>query len=341
MQQRECRVQIVTPAFMGNAHQSGQWRTPPFKALLRQWWRIIEAEKVKFNAQALHQREGELFGFAGTAGAKRSTVQLRLGGWSAGNGAKKWDYPAQLTVNHPETKFRPTADVYLGFGPVLPKSKKNNRERSQLEKPAIEAKSSERLLIRTPDGTTVGDALLLMHWFGTIGGRSRNGWGSFVLEGEGLEPLSLDHPLLKQVSRNWKDCMCLDWPHAIGRDENGLLIWETEPVESWERVMKQLAQVKIDFRTLFKFSTGKNGKLEERHVLAYPVTNHNPRELGNSGRNANQIRFKVVKDGKQFKGRIFHLPCGVPEFADKLKGRQETVWKQVHQQLDDQLGRLQ
>jgi CRISPR-associated protein Cmr1 len=31
-------VRFVTPAFLGNVEQQGQWRTPPFKALLRQWW---------------------------------------------------------------------------------------------------------------------------------------------------------------------------------------------------------------------------------------------------------------------------------------------------------------
>ncbi|OYV75217.1 MAG: hypothetical protein B7Z66_13795 [Chromatiales bacterium 21-64-14] len=28
-------VRFVTPAFLGNAEQTGQWRTPPFKALRR------------------------------------------------------------------------------------------------------------------------------------------------------------------------------------------------------------------------------------------------------------------------------------------------------------------
>jgi CRISPR-associated protein Cmr1 len=31
-------VRFVTPAFLGDADQKGRWRTPPFKALIRQWW---------------------------------------------------------------------------------------------------------------------------------------------------------------------------------------------------------------------------------------------------------------------------------------------------------------
>lgn len=32
------QLRFQTPAFLGNAQQQGPWRTPPFKALLRQWW---------------------------------------------------------------------------------------------------------------------------------------------------------------------------------------------------------------------------------------------------------------------------------------------------------------
>ena len=31
------QLRFQTPAFLGNAQQQGQWRTPPLKALLRQW----------------------------------------------------------------------------------------------------------------------------------------------------------------------------------------------------------------------------------------------------------------------------------------------------------------
>lgn len=31
-------LRFQTPAFLGNSQQQAQWRTPPLKALLRQWW---------------------------------------------------------------------------------------------------------------------------------------------------------------------------------------------------------------------------------------------------------------------------------------------------------------
>src|SRR5262249_59346834 len=42
-------VRFLCPAFLGNADQSGQWRTPPFKALLRQWWRLAYAADYHFS----------------------------------------------------------------------------------------------------------------------------------------------------------------------------------------------------------------------------------------------------------------------------------------------------
>lgn len=44
-------VRFTTPAFLGNAEQAGQWRTPPFKALLRQWWRC--AMRMRYAEQGL------------------------------------------------------------------------------------------------------------------------------------------------------------------------------------------------------------------------------------------------------------------------------------------------
>ena len=40
MQTFHYRLSFFTPAFLGNANQQAQWRTPPLKALLRQWWRV-------------------------------------------------------------------------------------------------------------------------------------------------------------------------------------------------------------------------------------------------------------------------------------------------------------
>lgn len=59
------RVSFNTPAFLGNAEQQAQWRTPPFKALLRQWWRVVKAPDA--NSTATKVGVCERFGHANAA----------------------------------------------------------------------------------------------------------------------------------------------------------------------------------------------------------------------------------------------------------------------------------
>ncbi|HNN87504.1 MAG TPA: hypothetical protein PKK14_08345, partial [Pseudomonadales bacterium] len=70
MQTLEYTVRFNTPAFLGNAEQNAQWRTPPFKALLRQWWRVAYAAEKQFkvNVAEMRKAEGDLFGVAADGG---------------------------------------------------------------------------------------------------------------------------------------------------------------------------------------------------------------------------------------------------------------------------------
>ena len=88
MQRMKYRIRFLTPAFLGNAEQSGQWRTPPFKALLRQWWRVVWAERHRFpeDCSAMRRDEGRLFGNAWLDGDfRKSSVRMRLSKWTDGS----------------------------------------------------------------------------------------------------------------------------------------------------------------------------------------------------------------------------------------------------------------
>ena len=45
------QLRVQTPAFLDNAQQQGQWRTLPFKALLRQWWQVLGRNVVEIVAR--------------------------------------------------------------------------------------------------------------------------------------------------------------------------------------------------------------------------------------------------------------------------------------------------
>lgn len=347
-------VEFLTPAFLGNAEQSGQWRTPPFKALIRQWWRVVCAADHNFpvNPAEMRREEGLLFGHAWLdddhnghgqkVSARKSQVRIRLDRWEKGQ-LTSWDRLEQSVVPHPEvqrTKYKVGPHAYLGYGPL---DGRGNTKLSSRVNAAIQAGESANLSIAVPDqhAAHIKRALALLHRYGTIGGRSRNGWGSFALhplptrEG-GAEGTLLvgDAPL-----RPWRDALAVDWPHAIGADDKGALIWQTaKAYDDWKTLMRDLAIVKIGLRTQFKFPNTQpphNTPLD-RHWLSYPITTHTVAEWKRKNlRLPNSLRFKVrrTNDGKCV-GVIFHVPClPPPEFRPDSRAI-GSVWQRVHAFLD-------
>lgn len=159
--------------------------------------------------------------------------------------------------------------------------------------------------------------------------------------------------------RPFADCLQLDWPHAIGQDKQGALIWESkESFADWQTAMRFLAKTKIDFRTQenIRFKNGVphpnerkrrqdwqlHHQPEERHLLAYPVTHHEvqkQRARGDEkpdwgdGRLANQLRFKLFRDSqRQLRARICHTPHACPLPGVTLD--QQAVWQKIHHWLD-------
>lgn len=356
----EYRLNFATPAFLGNAQQQAQWRTPPIKALIRQWWRVVKAPQVRFNVDELRAAEGRLFGTASDDGAEKShqsMLRLRLSEWDEGK-LTSWPTGEQAEF-HPEVGEQGRkvgAELYLGYGPLGIQARQTNLNSirdSDKRRTAIDDKASAELRLMFPVtySEELQTALQLVAWFGTLGSRSRNGWGALQMTHEHLKPLTRVNLESLAAMRPLADCLKEEWQHAIGRDGAGLLVWKTRVTDNWRQVMKELARVKIAFRTQFKFESGRDGaRIERRHVLAYPVTNHNPRAWGTQERLANQLRFKVARttDGK-LEGVIVHLPCKVPDdLLHKLDVRDQqfirtnelAVWQAVHAVLDNNATRL-
>lgn len=348
-------VRFLTPAFLGDAEQNGRWRTPPFKAQLRQWWRVAYAAEKNFQVQTGEMRieEGLLFGNAwlshregrrDVADFTKSLVRVRLDRWDEGK-LRSWQGLEQSPISHPEverTGYRVGPHAYLAYGPL------DGRGGTRLEKrnAAIQAGESAGLRLAVPEThpnqrmatllrqnlPRIEQALWLMDRYGTAGGRSRNGWGSYRLEPvEGSGPLRSSVPL-----RDWNECLGRDWAHAIGKDEKGPLIWQTAgDYGDWKQLMRVLAIVKIGLRTQFVFR-GAPGP-EPRHWLSYPVTKHSVPAWG-SKRLPNSLRFKVRAadgDGRKLVGVIFHAPCLPPEGFKPDRAMIVETWKKVHELLDE------
>ena len=147
METRAIAVKFLTPAFLGNAEQDGQWRTPPFKHLLREWWRVAWAEANGWSDdyRAMREQEGELFGSAAGNSSRRSRVRMRLDRWQRGT-VTQWKEDG--TVKHPEVNKPVGATLYLGYGPLsYDKGAKKTRLKANA---AIQAGDSAELRLAFP-----------------------------------------------------------------------------------------------------------------------------------------------------------------------------------------------
>ena len=359
MRQMKYEVKFLTPAFLGNAEQSGQWRTPPFKALLRQWWRVAVAAEFRYDYKELRKAEGQLFGHAwlksdkdrngNAVHARASRVRIRLDRWSEGKETRTcWGNqeirPPGWKIRHPEVGQPIGPLLYLGYGPLKTRSV-GTSDRKEFatalkQNAAIQSGESATLSIAVPANheDEMRVALALMSAYGAIGGRSRNGWGSFSLLPRG-DPSPAPDVNLAQFRRPWRDALEVDWVHALGVDDQWPLIWQTTHTdEDWRQIMRNLAIVKIGVRTLFSLNGPPHRTPVDRHWLSYPITRHPTAAWRKtSGRLPNSLRFKVRQDSEnpeKLRGVIFHAPCLPTREFSPCKTVIERVWERVHQFLD-------
>lgn len=321
-------VRFLTPAFLGNAQQHGQWRTPPFKAELRQWWRVVQGSRGR-DVVTMRAQEDELFGSAAGDSGRQSMVRLRLDKWELGK-LGTWGKLASQTVS--VGKHAVASGLYLGYGP-LEYSKEVKGPVLKNKAPALDAGATAQLRFAVaPHRNTSKDirqhrtdlrqALGLMHRFGTVGGRSRNAWGSYELNA--VEDIALENYLL-----DWHRALDDAWVRGLGHDDKGPLLWHTRECRDWEGAIALLAQIRAN--------ANRAGGL--RALLSYPVTKQDHPGWSGQDRLPSNLRLKVVRAaGGRMRGQIAHFPCRPnDELQDKGRVRKDQlvdVWQRVHAQLD-------
>lgn len=331
-------IEFLSPAFLGGADQEAELRSPPFKNLLRQWWRVANSQ---LSAEDLRTDEGKLFGTVlGDNSAQASQVRLVLEKGEPFTISSKM--PQIGTVEHPIDRR-----LYLGYGPIMTaridgrmtfKIKKFIQSGSVVKATIYAPKSAKDVLLNT---------ISLLHYFGTIGSRSRNGFGSVSLL---QDKINLDlKPLAKLMTTSipFDDRMnhsSKKYPSQLCSDNKGLLCWEyisdnsTDVKNAWQEILHNFAEIYMKTRTQFEFRA--RNELEARHLLGYPAgPNHNVNAWdGSRGRMPSQLRLMVKhNDQRQIVGRILHLPHPIPKTWDEKLGKQADIWKKVHAFLDNEL----
>ncbi len=327
----ELDCEIITPMFLGNANQEAELRAAPFKGLLRYWWRVAEGDKHP-DPGSLLREENRLFGSPDEEHGGKSQVTVEVKALSQMT-AKKEAFSNPGQVDHPECektgKKTNPLNYLAGMGLI---HYKNGILHSYYD-------SGEKFRLSITVGKdalpSVQEPLRLISTFGSIGSRSRNGWGCFAWQEQiNLAGLSF---------ANFSDALDRDYPHCLGKNNKGILLWKTkEPRSKWENCMKDLAEAYISIRA---GSTQKGipklevnaGSPPDRHLLGYPVTNHNVTKPGwdNQGRHGSALRLIVRKEADGHRGYILHLPHLFSEQMWKDgKQRQIEIWQKVHANLD-------
>jgi CRISPR-associated protein Cmr1 len=327
---------LLTPLFLGGADQNAALSTAPLKAALRYWWRVSGVHKAT-DAKTLFEKESQIFGNADeSAGKSQVTVSITSSEVQPSNNQLPQGGPP---IQHPEVNFNGNTTVnavaYLGGMGIL-------RPNGGTKKSYFPAHSTFQVAISYPKSIkpNLAPTLQLFQQFGTLGSRSRNAFGSLHIE----ENLSSSGGLQK-----WGSLFQQDYPHGLGKDQNGLLAWEsTQPFGSWETAMHALAEAYVKLRTkenpVFAFPNEPtpHARPTNRHLLGYPITKHNVQgpSWGSNGRHASGLRFALKQtDSGKLKIIVLHVPHA---FAKEMMSdrndwgveKQQKVWATVHQYFD-------
>lgn len=339
------RCTTVTPMFLGGADQEAEWRTAPFKGLLRYWWRVTHRGRDPLT------QESALFGTAGESGEDKSGKSLILVRVVGNGGTKRDQLPEVKQIEHPEVRSKdPSRDkqvdplLYLAGIGLL--STKREVKRSYFP-PGCDFSLSVSFPLSCK--RNMEQVMALLSAFGAIGSRCRNGWGSFQVK-EGGPPKGSALAALKECTvADWKTGFEQDYPNCLGRDERGLLLWKTKDKSSWPQAMRELADAYVGVRARH-LGTGlerlnPNGKEwpDERHLLGFPLTRHsasNMSKWGSTARHASPLRFVVKKGDNGYRGLVVHVPHAHSKQMElPTHVNQVEVWKKVHRKLDRLLSR--
>ena len=335
----EFSVEVLTPMFLGGANGNAELRSPPFKNALRYWWRLTQGN---LSSDDLLVREQDLFGGV-KDNASRSRVDIVVTGnveIGKENGSvfigKK---------NNPEVqdKFNPVSlSGYLGMGPVAMKNDK-------YEKAPILPGQKFKFSVTYPilNENEIEDALSLFAHLGSLGSRSRNGWGGLhMIPEEGTASLI---PLGKLYRKYGSEISSIfngtkqnkKYPFKLGYQSDGknagpAMMWKIKDADNWKGAMQTAAEKYMDVRQVLKFPKEKPLGVQKRHIIGYPVTGHSVREWGGfNGRMPSQLRIVVRRQGDKLSSYFVHLPHKIPKTWDEKRlGSELSNWQELHSWLN-------
>ncbi len=320
---------FVTPAFLGGAEQKAELRAPAFKSLLRYWWRIAVSKECGYKVELIRNKEAHIFGSVFNE-TLRSKVTISVIEESQ---LKTETESPRAWERKIDPSDRRSGDVvsYLGYGAFSGPSKfAPGRTAISPREPSNSAASQNVARIeighRGLNSDQLGElnrALVLLANFGSVGNKSRNGFGSFYLADNSCEELYQNkNKATSMVSRPILEAV--NWPTSIALDENDrLCIWNTSTKKDWLGVMQDYAKIKKELYTFAKNRVGQPNGKTGRDMLG----THLPRF-------PSQLHFVIrptKPDFSGYRGTLVHIPVSQKE---EIAHSEVNFWCDIYTKLD-------
>lgn len=319
----ECEV--TTPMFLAGADgRKPELRAPSIKGAMRFWWR---AAMGHLDLGELKRQEVKIFGGTGK-GEGKSKISITVNHESL----KKSDNPFPSHPYDTSSKGKPKKICileYLAYGPSQYVKEKGGivpvREyiepgmRFSISITISKSSDSQEKIRRD-----VEDKFKMMSFFGGLGSRSRNGFGSFkILTGDGKE-------VEFQNNLTWNGS--LPKYSAFSTDA---MLWETKNHHNnWHSA---LAELGIAYKKA-RESLERKHEYKKRQYIGAPIQN----SIVN--RHAKPYFMSVHQGDNTYIGRILFLPSHYVFGHEKLNDRDETerfldVCNSFNEHLDKELAK--
>ena len=307
-------VEFITPCFLGGADGNAEIRTAPFKNLLRRWWRIANGN---LPLEELWKQESRLFGstendpdvVASNRNKRpserepevfgKSKVELRILKYD-----KNCYSSERIDIGKVDSSFgKMDLGKYLGYGSVGNK---------KYIKP--NTKISFSLIVPSENKSKIIDTLFLMHLFGSVGSKSRNGFGSIYITPANFE---FSPKNIFDGYSSWKEILNenKNYPSSICKDEKGCLAWKTDDNLNWKISLEEIGTVYYKLR--------KQLDVNSKKILGFAESDK---------RLPKQLIIKICKTPKRkYYGLIVHIPYLVDKIPKQI---QLNAGEKIHSFLD-------
>lgn len=323
----EFTVEVLTPMFLGGADGDAELRAAPLKNAIRYWWRITQGE---LSHKKMLENEQNLFGGV-TGKAIRSRVDVVVTGFVRTGNKNKMASIGKKINSEAKNKNVPLS-AYLGMGPVDFNGIYTKTRILPGEKFTVS------VFYPKEHKNNILDALSLFAEFGSLGARSRNGWGSFNFLAKNNNILLSRQKLLEKYGEELSEIFKIDkkYPFKLGKFNEQPLFWRIGIDSTWEGAMRLAGESYMDLRQqVLPFPKEKPNGVQMRHILGYPITNHIFANWGGkNGRMPSQLRIIIRKTDNQYNAYFFHLPHKIPKPWDSNLGDELSMWQKIHEYLD-------